>query len=43
MWSFEKDVANGRDLKNPYDADRLPNGNTLIADTFGGRVIEVED
>jgi hypothetical protein len=30
------------DLKNPYDADRLPNGNTLIADTFGSRVIEVD-
>ena len=42
VWSFEKDVANGKDLKNPYDADRLPNGNTLIADTFGSRVIEVD-
>ena len=35
VWEFEN-------LKNPYDADRLPNGNTLIADTFGGRVIEVD-
>ncbi len=34
LWSFE-------DLKNPYDADQLPNGNILIADTFGSRVIEV--
>ena len=33
-WSYE-------DLKNPYDADHLPNGNILIADTFGGRVLEV--
>ena len=29
------------DLKNPYDADRLPNGNILIADTFGSRILEV--
>jgi hypothetical protein len=35
VWEFEN-------LKNPYDADRLPNGNTLIADTFGGRVIEID-
>lgn len=33
-WCYE-------DLKNPYDADRLPNGNILIADTFGSRVLEV--
>jgi len=35
VWSFGN-------LKNPYDADRLPNGNTLIADSFGSRVIEVD-
>jgi len=35
VWKFEQ-------LRNPYDADRLPNGNTLIADTFGSRVIEVD-
>lgn len=34
VWEFT-------DLKNPYDADRLPNGNTLIADTYNQRVIEV--
>ena len=28
-------------LQWPRDADRLPNGNTLITDTNGGRVIEV--
>lgn len=27
----------------PLDADRLPNGNTLIADYNGGRVIEVNE
>ncbi len=27
----------------PRDADRLPNGNTLIVDTFNNRVIEVND
>ena len=35
VWEFEN-------LKNPYDADRLPNGNTLIADTFGSRVLEID-
>lgn len=29
------------DLQWPRDADRLPNGNTLITDTSGGRVVEV--
>ncbi|ERG90009.1 MAG: hypothetical protein J07HQW1_00022, partial [Haloquadratum walsbyi J07HQW1] len=28
-------------LSWPRDADRLPNGNTLITDSNGGRVIEV--
>jgi len=27
----------------PRDADRLPNGHTLITDTQGGRVIEIDD
>ncbi|MBL8735197.1 MAG: aryl-sulfate sulfotransferase [Planctomycetes bacterium] len=35
VWKFKQ-------LRNPYDADRLPNGNTLIADTFADRVIEVD-
>ncbi len=30
------------DLELPYDADRLPNGNTLIADSMHDRVIEVD-
>jgi len=28
-------------LQWPRDADRLPNGNTLVTDTHGGRVLEV--
>jgi hypothetical protein len=28
-------------LRWPRDADRLPNGNTLVVDTFGQRVLEV--
>jgi outer membrane protein assembly factor BamB len=28
-------------LQWPRDADRLPNGNTLIADSHGGRILEV--
>jgi hypothetical protein len=31
----------GKGLDWPRDADRLPNGNTLITDTANGRVIEV--
>lgn len=31
-----------RQLQWPRDADRLPNGNTLITDTHGGRVVEVD-
>jgi hypothetical protein len=31
------------ELKWPRDADRLPNGNTLVTDTNGGRVIEVNE
>lgn len=38
---FKKLVWRYDHLKNPYDADRLANGNTLICDTFGRRVIEV--
>lgn len=29
-------------MRWPRDADRLPNGHTLIADTSGGRVIEID-
>ena len=31
------------ELKWPRDADRLPNGHTLITDTNGGRVIEINE
>ena len=34
---------NDSELRWPRDADRLPNGNTLITDTNGGRVIEVNE
>ncbi|WP_266075791.1 arylsulfotransferase family protein [Haladaptatus caseinilyticus] len=30
-------------LQWPRDADRLPNGNTLITDTHGNRVVEVDE
>lgn len=33
--------ANGRSFQWPRDADRLPNGNTLVADSRGRRVVEV--
>lgn len=36
-------VWNDTELRWPRDADRLPNGNTLITDTNGGRVIEVNE
>jgi hypothetical protein len=35
-WTWRDD-----ELRWPRDADRLPNGNTLISDTHGGRVVEV--
>lgn len=34
--------ANGQRYDWPRDADRLPNGNTLITDTRGGRLVEVD-
>jgi uncharacterized repeat protein (TIGR01451 family) len=37
VWSY----GNSGELSNPSDAERLPNGNTLIADTGNNRVIEV--
>ena len=33
--------VNGRELHWPRDADRLPNGNTLITDSLNRRVVEV--
>ncbi|WP_306060645.1 arylsulfotransferase family protein [Natronococcus wangiae] len=37
-WQWEDDR-----IQWPRDADRLPNGNTLIADSHGNRVIEVDE
>ncbi|MFC4544412.1 aryl-sulfate sulfotransferase [Halosolutus amylolyticus] len=37
-WEWEDDR-----IQWPRDADRLPNGNTLITDTHGNRVIEVDE
>ncbi|WP_408958230.1 arylsulfotransferase family protein [Natrinema sp. 74] len=37
-WTWEDDQ-----IQWPRDADRLPNGNTLIADTHGNRVLEVNE
>lgn len=34
-------VWSDSDLRWPRDADRLPNGNTLVGDTSGDRIIEV--
>jgi hypothetical protein len=39
VWSLER--AGSLDLHWPRDADRLPNGNTLVTDTFNKRVVEV--
>ena len=39
--TWERTWAYSGDLHWPRDADRLPNGNTLIVDTYGQRVLEV--
>jgi hypothetical protein len=39
--SWERTWTYEHNLQWPRDADRLPNGNTLIVDTYGQRVIEV--
>lgn len=41
VWSVEK--AGGVALDWPRDADRLPNGNTLITDSLNKRVVEVDE
>jgi len=41
-WSQSWVWADDR-IQWPRDADRLPNGNTLITDTHGNRVIEVDE
>lgn len=38
-WTLEQ--AGGFDLDWPRDADRLPNGNTLVTDSYNKRVFEV--
>ena len=35
--------ANGRSFSWPRDADRLPNGNTLVTDSRGRRLVEVTE
>lgn len=40
VWSF---TGEQRRLQWPRDADRLPNGNTLVADSRGFRVLEVNE
>ncbi|WP_435145817.1 hypothetical protein [Halobaculum sp. P14] len=35
--------AAGLELRWPRDADRLPNGNTLITDTLNKRIVEVDE
>ena len=37
------DRAEGMDLRWPRDADRLPNGNTLVTDTLNRRIFEVDE
>ncbi len=37
-WSWADDR-----LQWPRDADRLPNGHTLVTDTHGGRIIEIDE
>ena len=41
VWSLSR--AGGIDLNWPRDADRLPNGNTLISDTLNTRLVEVNE
>ncbi|MFB6125890.1 MAG: hypothetical protein ABEJ79_01120 [Halolamina sp.] len=40
-WSLSS--AGGIDLHWPRDADRLPNGNTLVTDTLNKRLVEVNE
>jgi hypothetical protein len=40
-WTRTWEVGSSESLSWPRDADRLPNGNTLITDTMNHRVIEV--
>ncbi|MHA1847566.1 MAG: aryl-sulfate sulfotransferase [Promethearchaeota archaeon] len=40
-WSITR--IGGQDLNFPHDADLLPNGHVLIADTLNDRVVEISD
>ncbi|WP_327053212.1 PGF-CTERM sorting domain-containing protein [Halomicrococcus gelatinilyticus] len=40
-WAKTWQLGTGDDLKWPRDADRLPNGNTLVSDSRNHRVVEV--
>jgi outer membrane protein assembly factor BamB len=42
VWRYEGPSPDDR-LQWPRDADRLPNGNTLVADSRGFRVLEIDD
>jgi outer membrane protein assembly factor BamB len=41
VWSVAR--ADGSDFQWPRDADRLPNGNTLVTDSAGQRIVEVNE
>ena len=41
LWAYDG-TGSGRGLQWPRDADRLPNGNTLITDSRNFRVLEVD-
>ena len=41
VWSYDG-TGSGTKLQWPRDADRLPNGNTLITDSRNSRVIEID-
>ena len=41
--AWVRSEAGGAELRWPRDADRLPNGNTLITDTLNKRLVELDD
>jgi len=41
VWAYDG-TGSGKKLQWPRDADRLPNGNTLITDSRNNRVIEID-
>jgi hypothetical protein len=42
VWRYDG-TGSGETLRWPRDADRLPNGNTLVTDSLRYRVIEIDD